>query len=456
MSFQTVNPYDTSIIKEYPVQEEMEAKQVIEHANRAYETWCDTSFTLRAVHMQKLADALDKEKDRLANLITEEMGKPIRESRAEIEKCVWVCRYYAENAELFLKKEYVTIEDHTSEIHYRPLGIVLAIMPWNFPFWQVFRFAVPALMAGNAILLKHAPNVLGCAASIEELFTVAGFPSGLFGQLILDVDKVEGVIANPLVRAVTLTGSTRAGRSVASISGQYLKKTVLELGGSDPYIVLSDASLASAVDVCAQSRLLNGGQSCISAKRFIVVDELYDEFVDQMKTTFEHVAMGNPGDEQTDLGPMARVDLRDALHEQVERSIKSGATCVLGGEIPEGVGSFYPPTILTEVIPGMPAFDQELFGPVAAIIRAQDEEEAILLANQSPYGLGAAVFTSDLEKGHEIATFRLEAGACTVNDFVRSDPRLPFGGIKDSGYGRELGAAGIREFVNVKTISVHP
>ena len=455
MSFLTVNPYDNMPIKEYPVQDSLEVSRIIDNAGRAYETWRHTSFTLRALHMQKIASALEENRNELAEVITREMGKPIKESRTEMEKCAWVCRYYAENAETFLKKEYVTIEDHTAEVQYRPLGLVLAIMPWNFPFWQVFRFAAPAMMAGNAVLLKHAPNVLGCAEAIDDVVSAAGFPPGLFSLLRIETDQVESVIAHPHVRAVTLTGSTRAGRSVAALAGQHLKKTVLELGGSDPYIVLSDASLASAVDVCAQSRLLNGGQSCIAAKRFIVVNELYDEFVAQMKTTFEHITMGDPSDEQTDLGPMARADLRDGLHDQVERSIKSGAVCVLGGGVPEGDGIFYAPTILTEVIPGMPAFDEELFGPVAAIIRAQDEEEAILLANQSSYGLGAAVFTNDLEKGQEIAETRLDAGSCVVNDFVRSDPRLPFGGIKDSGYGRELGAAGIREFVNIKTVSVH-
>jgi succinate-semialdehyde dehydrogenase/glutarate-semialdehyde dehydrogenase len=407
------------------------------------------------MHLNKLAGLLEEEKEVLADLITSEMGKPIRESIAEIDKCAWVCRYYAEHAPDFLKKKYVDAGDGEHLIVYRPMGLILAIMPWNFPFWQVFRFAAPALMAGNGILLKHAPNVFGCAEAMQDLVKRAGFPPSIFTSLLINEDQVEEIMDHAAVRAATLTGSTRAGRAVAAMAGQRLKKTVLELGGSDPYIVLGDASMASAVDICAQSRMINGGQSCIAAKRFIVVEECYQEFVDQLKTTFEHIQMGDPTEETTDLGPLARADLRDALHDQVTRSIRSGARCEIGGEVPEGEGNFYPPTILTDVIPGMPAFDEELFGPVAAVIRATDVEEAILLANQSSYGLGAAVFTSNLELGQEIAEFRLEAGSCVVNDFVRSDPRLPFGGIKDSGYGRELGAHGILEFVNIKTIGIH-
>jgi succinate-semialdehyde dehydrogenase/glutarate-semialdehyde dehydrogenase len=382
------------------------------------------------------------------------MGKPFREAIGEVEKCAWVCRYYAENSDAFLKRQYVDTDGRESAVIFRPLGVILAIMPWNFPFWQVFRFLAPALMAGNAGLLKHAPNVTGCALAIESLVRDAGFPSGIFSALLIAHERVEVVLDNKAVQAVTLTGSTGAGKAVAALAAARLKKSVLELGGSDPYIILSDASLATAVDSCTQSRLLNCGQSCIAAKRFIVVADLYEEFVAQMKVAFEHITMGDPMDETTDIGPMAREDLREALHEQVAKSIKSGARCILGGELPNMPGAFYPPTILADVIPGMPAFDEELFGPVAAVIRAEDEHEAIALANQTNYGLGGAVFTANLEKGKEIAEERIEAGSCFVNDFVRSDPRLPFGGIKHSGYGRELGSFGIREFVNVKTISI--
>jgi succinate-semialdehyde dehydrogenase/glutarate-semialdehyde dehydrogenase len=431
-----------------------EVEKIIKLVNKSFESWKVTGFIERLKLMLNAANVLRTKKEELSKLMTDEMGKPIAQSRAEIEKCAWVCEYYAENSEKFLRDEIIETDAAKSFVTYQPLGIVLAVMPWNFPFWQVFRFLAPALMAGNGALLKHAPNVTGCALAIESLVKEAGFPAGLFSTLIISTERVEAVLDNDCIKAVTLTGSTRAGKAVATLSASRLKKSVLELGGSDPYVILSDASLASAVDTCTQSRLMNSGQSCIAAKRFIVVSEVYEEFLDQMKVAFEHITMGDPKDDTTDMGPLARTDLRDALHEQVAKSIKAGAQCVLGGEIPDKPGAYYPPTILSEVIPGMPAFDEELFGPVAAVIRASDEYEAIALANQTKFGLGGAVFTSNLERGREIAEELIESGSCFVNDFVRSDPRLPFGGIKQSGYGRELGVYGIREFVNVKTISV--
>jgi succinate-semialdehyde dehydrogenase/glutarate-semialdehyde dehydrogenase len=383
-----------------------------------------------------------------------EMGKPARNGRSEANKCAWVCDYYAENAQIFLKRERVQTDATRSFVSYQPLGVVLAVMPWNFPFWQVFRFAAPALMAGNAGVLKHASNVPGCALAIEEVFLKAGFPENIFRTLLIGSSMVNDVIENPLVMAITLTGSTPAGRAVASKAGEMLKKTVLELGGSDPYVILGDADLEATVNTCVYSRLINAGQSCIAAKRFIVVESIKEEFEQLYIQKMQAVKMGDPMDETVVVGPQARHDLRDELHLQVEKSIKKGAKCLLGGEIPAGKGAFYPPTILTNVKKGMPAYDEELFGPVAAIIPVKDEGEAIAAANDSVFGLGSAIFTRDIEKGTKLAEKDLQAGSSFVNTFVRSDPRLPFGGIKGSGYGRELSHFGIREFVNIKTIFV--
>ena len=382
------------------------------------------------------------------------MGKPIRESRAEIQKCAWVCEYFAENGENFLATQEVKTDASKSYITFQPFGVILAVMPWNFPFWQVFRFAAPTLMAGNVCILKHASNVSGCALAMEQIFHDAGFHQNAFHTLLINSKKVTSIIANPAIKAVTLTGSTPAGKAVASKAGEMLKKSVLELGGSDPYIILEDADLYKAVSSCSFSRLLNAGQSCIAAKRFIVIESVLEEFKSLLIQNMKNVEMGDPFDENTDMGPMARIELRDELHEQVVKSVGLGAQLLLGGQIPTGKGAFYPPTILTDVKPGIPAFDEELFGPVAAIVPAKDEKEAIKLANNSVFGLGAAIFTNDVKRGELIAVDKLEAGSCFVNDFVKSDPRLPFGGIKQSGYGRELSDFGIREFVNIKTVYI--
>jgi succinate-semialdehyde dehydrogenase/glutarate-semialdehyde dehydrogenase len=404
--------------------------------------------------MSRAAALLRERREEYAALMATEMGKPVLQGSAEVEKCAWVCDYYAEHAERFLAAEAVDSDASRSYVAYQPLGVILAVMPWNFPFWQVFRFAAPSLMAGNTAVLKHASNVMGCALAIESVFQESGFPEDVFRTLVIESNRVREVIHSPLVRAVTLTGSGPAGRAVGAAAGAELKKTVLELGGSDPYIVLEDADLDVAVPACVDSRLINSGQSCIAAKRFVVVDPVRDEFEDRYVTHMMTKKRGDPLDEAVDVGPQARADLRDELHQQVMRSIRQGARAVLGASMPEGPGAFYPPTVLTDVRPGMPAYEEELFGPVAAIIAARDEAEAIRVANDTPFGLGAAVFTRDVERGERIAVQELAAGSCFVNAVVKSDPRLPFGGIKESGYGRELAVFGIREFVNVKTVYV--
>ncbi|MHB9014435.1 MAG: NAD-dependent succinate-semialdehyde dehydrogenase, partial [Ignavibacteriaceae bacterium] len=356
--------------------------------------------------------------------------------------------------ERFLSDEVIATEASKSFVTFRPLGAVLAVMPWNFPFWQVFRFAAPNLMAGNAGILKHSSNVTGCALAIEEIFREAGFPENIFRTLIVPSQRIKEIIENKNIRAVTITGSVAAGKSVAELAGSVLKKTVLELGGSDPYLILKDADLEQASGTCVVSRLINGGQSCIAAKRFIVVEDVYKEFERLFLQKMEKRKMGNPLDTANDLGPQARTDLRDELHEQVQRSIRLGAKLLLGGYIPDMKGAYYPPTVLADVRPGMPAYDEELFGPVAALIRVKNEEEGIRTANDSNFGLGAAVFTSDIKRGEIIAKERINSGSCFVNEFVKSDPRLPFGGINESGYGRELSAIGIKEFVNIKTVYI--
>ena len=454
MPMEVINPATGEHVKTYDTLSKKELGLAIRASHEAFLSWKNVSFAERAQLMKKAAKILRENADKFAKLMTIEMGKPIRDGRAEANKCAWVCDYYAENAQIFLKKEKVQTDASRSFVSYQPLGVLLAVMPWNFPFWQVFRFAAPALMAGNAGVLKHASNVPGCALAIEDIFLKAGFPENIFRTLLIGSSLVNEVIENPLVMAVTLTGSTPAGKAVAKKAGQMLKKTVLELGGSDPYVVLADADLEATVNTCLYSRLINSGQSCISAKRFIVVESIKKEFEQLFIEKMQAVKMGDPMDETVAVGPQARHDLRDDLHRQVVESIKKGAKCLLGGEIPPGKGAFYPPTILTNVKKGMPAYDEEIFGPVAAIIPVKDEKEAITAANDSIFGLGSAIFTRDIEKGTRLAEKELQAGCSFVNTFVRSDPRLPFGGIKESGYGRELSHFGIREFVNIKSIFV--
>jgi len=454
MAIQSVNPATGETIETYDELPSSTTALVVDRTHDRFLSWRQTTFEERAELMRAAARCLRDKVELHARLMALEMGKPLREGRAEVEKCAWVCEYYADNAESFLSRETIETDASKSFVAFEPLGVVLAVMPWNFPFWQVFRFAAPALMAGNCGVLKHASNVPGCALAIEETLREAGFPEDVFRTLLIGSRAVDAVIEHPKIAAVTLTGSTPAGRAVARKAGEVLKKTVLELGGSDPYVILADADLNEAVETCVASRLINGGQSCVAAKRFIVPEETRAEFETRFVDVTKRKTMGDPLDESHDIGPQARHDLRDDLHRQVRESVAGGARCLLGGEVPDLPGAYYPPTVLTDVRAGMPAYDEELFGPVAAIIPVKDDEEAIRVANDSVFGLGAAVFTRDAARGEAIATHRLEAGCCFVNAFVKSDPRLPFGGIKESGYGRELGRFGIREFVNVKTVYV--
>lgn len=454
MSIESLNPATGRTVRTYTAMSRDQALDAVGRAHRAHLAWRDEPFEERAARMHRAAELLRERRDPYARLMTEEMGKVLSEARGEIDKCAWVCEYYAEGAEEMLSDVTIETDASRSFVAFRPLGVVLAVMPWNFPFWQVFRFAAPALMAGNGGVLKHASNVPGCALAIEEVFHDAGFPEHLFRTLLIGSDLVPEVIGDRRVAAATLTGSTPAGRAVAACAGENLKKTVLELGGSDPYVILEDADLEHAVETCVASRLINAGQSCIAAKRFIVPQKVRQRFERMFVDAMAAKRIGDPTDDDVDLGPQARPDLRDELHDQVQRSVRAGARLLLGGEVPPGPGAYYPPTVLTDVGPGMPAYDEELFGPVAAILPVDDESEAIRVANDTTFGLGAAVFTSDTLRGQAIAADALEAGACFVNGLVKSDPRLPFGGVKESGYGRELGPFGIREFVNVKTVWV--
>jgi succinate-semialdehyde dehydrogenase/glutarate-semialdehyde dehydrogenase len=454
MAIESINPTTGQPITAYDEMSSEEVGGVLSSVERAFRRWRRVPFAERAALMRRAAEVLRDRIDEYAILMAREMGKPLSQGRAEVDKCAWVCDYYADHAAAFLAPEQVETDASKSFITYQPLGVVLAVMPWNFPLWQVFRFAAPGLMAGNAGVLKHSSNVMGCALAIEAVFRDAGFPRDLFRTLVIGSSGVGAVIEAPEVKAVTLTGSGPAGKAVAAAAGAALKKTVLELGGSDPYVVLEDADLEEAADTCVTSRLINSGQSCIAAKRFIVVEPVRETFERLYVEKMRAKTMGDPLVEGVEVGPQAREDLRDELHRQVAASIEAGARPLLGGEIPHGPGAFYPPTVLADVRPGMPAYDEELFGPVAAIIAAEDEADAIRIANDSAFGLGAAVFTRDVARGERLAAEELEAGSCFVNAFVKSDPRLPFGGIKESGYGRELAAFGIREFVNVKTVWV--
>ncbi|WP_066629730.1 NAD-dependent succinate-semialdehyde dehydrogenase [Labilibacter marinus] len=455
MLLKSINPANGELIREYPESQWEEIDNVIRDVNLAYKSWKKTALHKRIDYVRQLARLLELKKEALTFLITIEMGKPILEARAEIDKCIWLCNYYCDNIDEFLKPKTIDTEASESYTSIQPIGVILAIMPWNFPFWQVFRCAIPTILAGNTMVLKHASNVPGCSIALEDLFNEADFPADIFRAVLSSNRRVERMIANKKIAAITLTGSTKAGQAVAQTAGKYIKKCVLELGGSDPYLVLDDANINEAVAACIKGRLLNTGQSCIGAKRFIISEGIYDEFEAKFVAEMRSATMGDPFNEFNQLGPLARHNIREDLLSQVNKSASQGAKILCGGDIDYDIDGFYfPATVLSEVKSGMPAYNQELFGPVASLIKVKNEQEAIQIANDTSFGLGAAVFTSDIEKGKYIAEHELEAGCCFVNDFVKSDPRLPFGGIKESGYGRELSVYGIHEFVNIKSVYI--
>jgi len=451
MSFKSVNPYSGKTTEEFSAWSSVEVEKALGKSAEMQPFWEKTPLDERCRLIREAGRVMEARKEALAQIITLEMGKLIGEARAEIEKCIWGCEFYADHGSDFLRDESIKTDAGKSFVTFQPLGTVLAVMPWNFPFWQVFRFAAPALVAGNTAVLKHASNVPQCAKAIEQIFIEAGFPKGIFQTLMIPASLVSLVIEDPAIKAVTLTGSEQAGRKVASLAAANLKKSVLELGGSDAFVVLEDADMENTVKTAVTARFLNAGQSCIAAKRFIVVDSVATEFIDRFKTEVEKLTIGDPADEATTLAPMARHDLRDELHQQVQASIQKGAKVITGCLPEDHPGAFYQASILSEVKPGMRAWDEELFGPVASVIRARDEQEALVIANGSRFGLGGSVWTRDQERGERFAR-ALESGAAFVNSMVKSDPRLPFGGIKASGYGRELSHYGMHEFVNIKTI----
>jgi succinate-semialdehyde dehydrogenase / glutarate-semialdehyde dehydrogenase len=451
MSLISINPATGERVSAYRPFSATKISATVAKAQSAFPAWRETSVTERARYLRRVARVLRQRRDELAELATIEMGKPMAEARAEVEKSATVCEFYARHARGWLADEVPVDAPRGSRVTFEPLGIVLAIMPWNFPFWQVFRAAVPVLMAGNALLLKHASNVTGCALALERVLADAGLPAGLFQVLLINSKSIPALIGDSRIRGVTLTGSTAAGRSVGALAGEAIKPAVLELGGSDPCLILEDADLDQAAETCAKARLLNSGQSCVCAKRFIVVQSVRRAFEEKFVARMAARIVGDPREATTQVGPLARADLRHELHAQVKASVKRGARLLLGGRVPAGPGYFYPATVLTNVRPGMPANEDELFGPVAAVIPVRNEEAAIAAANDTAYGLGAAIFTRDLRRARRIAA-RIEAGMVFINDFVRSDVALPFGGTKQSGFGRELGIWGLRSWVNPKTV----
>jgi succinate-semialdehyde dehydrogenase/glutarate-semialdehyde dehydrogenase len=458
-TIETIDPATGGLLRRYEPFPPAQIEAAVGAAARAQEAWRDVSAADRAALLRAVADLLRSRGESYAALITVEMGKPLAEARAEVDKCARCCDFYAESGPALLADRHVATDAAASFVRYEPLGVVLAIMPWNFPFWQVVRFAAPALLAGNGGLLKHAPNVSGCALALERLFLDAGAPAGLFAALMIGDDTVTEATArlleDPRIAAVTLTGSERAGASVAAAAGRALKKSVLELGGSDPFVVLADADGAAVARLGARARFLNGGQSCIAAKRFILVEEVADAFEAAFAAEVAALRVGNPTDPDVDVGPLARADLLDALERQVSASVAAGARLVIGGERLEGPGAFFAPTVLADVDPSMAVFREETFGPVAAVVRAADDDEAVALANDTPYGLGASVWTGDVAHGQAVGA-RIRSGALFINAIVASDPRLPFGGTRRSGYGRELAGEGLHEFTNVRTIWVGP
>ena len=446
----THNPFNGQELGSYMYMSDQQLSDCLSHANDAFQIWKVKPVSERTAVLLNAASILTDNKSRFSRLITEEMGKPIAEAEAEVLKCATVCRYYAEHAEDFLRSTEIISDAQRSSVRFDALGTILAVMPWNFPFWQVFRFLAPALAEGNTAVLKHASNVLGCGEAIRNLMLEAGCPPGVFQHLIIDYEQVETVLQSSYIKAATLTGSEKAGAAVASLAGKYLKKTVLELGGSNAFIVLDDANLDEAVSLGVRARMLNGGQSCIAAKRFIITAPLYDAFIERFEDAVRKLAVGNPLDSSTQIGPLARKDLADSLHQQVQDAIDKGARLLCGGRQND---CFYQPSVLADVVPGMRVFDEETFGPVAAIVKASNVDEAIRLSELSNYGLGVTICTSDIERA-DILAESFSDGAVFINELVKSDPRLPFGGTKLSGYGRELSKDGIMEFVNRKVVYV--
>ncbi|MGE0930327.1 NAD-dependent succinate-semialdehyde dehydrogenase [Peijinzhouia sedimentorum] len=451
MTLKSINPYTGEQITSYKKHTEKELNEILDQSAEAFNKWKKVSIEERAKLMLKAAELLEKNESKYAKTITLEMGKPLSESIAEIQKCAWVCKYYAENAAEFLQSKTIETDAYKSYVRYDPQGTVFAIMPWNFPFWQVLRFAAPTLMAGNTALLKHASNVFGSAAHIAELFQEAGFPKGVFQNLFIDHDQTEMVVKHKAVSAITLTGSEKAGSAVAALAGKYMKRSLLELGGSNAFIVAEDADMDKAIEIGLMARMRNNGQSCIAAKRFILVGDAYERFIPKFKEAVAKLKIGDPLEEGIQISVLAREDLAEDLEKQVKKSVEMGAEVLIGGE---RKGAHYEPTILVNVQPGMPAFDEETFGPMAAIIKAATIDEAFELAAKSKFGLGLTLFSEDIEKAQSYAD-RVEDGAFFINELVKSDPRLPFGGTKISGYGRELSREGLLEFVNVKTVFVN-
>ena len=450
-TMKSINPATGAVIREFPELSDAELEKKVALAADAFRKHRRTNFAERAQLMFHAAEILEKDKQHLGKLMVSEMGKTIGSAVAEAEKCALGCRYYAQHAEAFLADEHVKTDAVNSFIRYQPIGVVLAIMPWNFPFWQVFRFAAPALMAGNVGLLKHASNVPECALAIEDIFRRAGFAEGVFQTLLIGSERVAGLLDDPRIAAATLTGSEPAGRAVAGESGRQVKKTVLELGGSDPFIVMPSADLNAAVETAAKARAINNGQSCIAAKRFIVHESIADEFEKRFTRALESLVVGDPMDEKTQVGPLALAKIRDDLHKQVQATVSKGARVLTGGKPIDGPGFYYAPTVLTNISKDAPAYSEELFGPVASVFRARDIDDAIAIANDTTFGLGSAAWTNDRAEQQRFID-ELEAGLVFINGMVASDPRMPFGGVKHSGYGRELGVFGIREFVNIKTV----
>jgi succinate-semialdehyde dehydrogenase/glutarate-semialdehyde dehydrogenase len=448
--YHSINPLTNNILETYQQETWEQILSKIEQADTAYQVWRNQSWEERGQYFIQAAKVLRKHKERFAQMITDEMGKPYEQSKAEVEKCAWVCEYYVENAAQFLKPEPIKADYKTTVVHYQPLGTILQIMPWNFPFWQVFRFAAPTLMAGNVTLLKHAPNVLGCAHLIQTVFEEAGFPEYVFQQVIASHEQVEGILAADTVQGLALTGSVRAGKAVGQLASKYLKVMVLELGGADPFIVLKDANLVRAAQVAVKSRMHNSGQTCISAKRFIVEEAVADEFLELVKKEMAQLVVGNPQHKTTNISALARMDLAETLQQQVDKSVALGAKVEVAGGHQKG-SAYFQPMLLSNIQKGMPAYEEELFGPVATFFRVKDAEEAIALANDSVFGLAATVFSQNEQLAQSVA-LRLEVGAVCINKIMSSDPRVPFGGIKESGIGRELGKEGIRTFVNLKSI----